>query len=123
AAIATYCFPPAAGCSHRLYVQTHREDCDKSGNPLPAPSPRDCPTRTDSKAQIVIPPSMTSSVPTTKDETSDERYSTASAISSGAPIRFTSVWFCNHSFVWRLCSLEIPARPKIGVSTGPGLTA
>ena len=78
---------------------SHREDFDKSGNPLPARSPRDCPTRTDSKAQIVIPPSMTSSVPTTKDETSDERYSTASAISSGSAIRFTSVWFCNHSFV------------------------
>src|SRR5258705_268453 len=78
---------------------SHREDFDKSGNPLPARSPRDCPTRTDSKAQIVIPPSMTSSVPMTKDETSDERYSTASAISSGSAIRFTSVWFCNHSFV------------------------
>lgn len=68
-----------------------------------------------------IPPSATSSAPTMKADSSEDKYIAAAAISSGLPSLLTGVKSPILSHIAFASSVLAATVLKIGVSTGPGV--
>jgi hypothetical protein len=69
--------------------------------------------------RLLIPPSITNSLPTVNAPSSEARNTTACAISVGVPRRPSGIWPISPSSA-------APVSPSLscnGVATGPGLTA
>ena len=71
--------------------------------------------------RLLIPPSTISSPPTTNRDSSEAKYTAASAIASGSPNRPTGSWPISQLRVVSRSAWPSPSLSWSGVATGPGL--
>ena len=77
----------------------------------------------DLSQRVLIPPSITSSLPTVKVASSEAKKTTARAISAGSPKRPTGTCFRIDSLTAASSSFDMPSLLRSGVAMGPGLIA